>query len=114
MERGGRPEHAARVGADLAARRRQGRDAASELAGPAHGRAARRVGEFGSHGAQRSGLPLDPMFSALKLCWLLDEIDPDRSRASSGDWCMGTIDATSSARLGGEQVVEAGNASRTA
>lgn len=62
---------------------------------------------------ERSGLPLDPMFSALKLCWLLDEIDPDRSRASSGDWCMGTIDAYIVARLGGEQVVEAGNASRT-
>ncbi|MBP6653839.1 MAG: hypothetical protein KA779_01665 [Propionivibrio sp.] len=61
----------------------------------------------------RSGLPLDPMFSALKLCWLLDEIDPDRTRASSGDWCMGTIDAFLVARLGGEQVVEAGNASRT-
>jgi glycerol kinase len=62
---------------------------------------------------ERSGLPLDPMFSALKLCWLLDEIDPDRVRASSGDWCMGTIDAFLIARLGGRQVVEAGNASRT-
>ena len=62
---------------------------------------------------ERSGLPLDPMFSALKLCWLLDEIDPERTRAASGDWCMGTIDAYLVARLGGEQVVEAGNASRT-
>ena len=62
---------------------------------------------------ERSGLPLDPMFSALKLCWLLDEIDPQRTRAASGDWCMGTIDAYIVARLGGTQVVEAGNASRT-
>lgn len=62
---------------------------------------------------ERSGLPLDPMFSALKLSWLLDEIDPQRARAASGDWCMGTIDAYIVARLGGTQVIEAGNASRT-
>jgi glycerol kinase len=61
----------------------------------------------------RSGLPLDPMFSALKLCWLLDEIDPQRTRAASGEWCVGTVDAFLIARLGGEHVVEAGNASRT-
>ena len=62
---------------------------------------------------ERSGLPLDPMFSALKLCWLLDEIDPGRTRASSGDWRMGTVDAFLIARLGGDPVVEVGNASRT-
>lgn len=32
----------------------------------------------------RSGLPLDPMFSALKLAWLLDEFDPQREMARSG------------------------------
>lgn len=62
---------------------------------------------------ERSGLPLDPMFSALKLNWLLDEIDPDRTRASSGEWCVGTIDAFLVSRLGGRQLAEAGNASRT-
>lgn len=62
---------------------------------------------------ERSGLPLDPMFSALKLAWLLDEIDPQRTRAASGEWCMGTVDAFLIARLGGKPVVEAGNASRT-
>jgi glycerol kinase len=53
------------------------------------------------------------MFSALKLSWLLDQIDPQRSRARSGQWCMGTIDAFLVRRLGGRQVAEAGNASRT-
>lgn len=62
---------------------------------------------------ERSGLPLDPMFSALKLSWLLDEIDPERTRAGSGQWCMGTIDAFIVSRLGGGQLAEAGNASRT-
>lgn len=50
---------------------------------------------------ERSGLPLDPMFSALKLSWLLDEIDPQRIRAASGAWCMGTIDAFLISRLHG-------------
>ena len=61
----------------------------------------------------RSGLPLDPMFSALKLRWLLDEIDPARTAARSGAWCMGTVDAYLLARLGAEPVIEVGNASRT-
>jgi glycerol kinase len=61
----------------------------------------------------RSGLPLDPMFSALKLCWLLDRIDPQRERAASGDWCMGTVDAYLLGRLGAGAVIEVGNASRT-
>lgn len=62
---------------------------------------------------ERSGLPLDPMFSALKLCWLLDRIDPQRIQAASGAWCMGTVDAFLLARMGAEGVIEAGNASRT-
>ena len=62
---------------------------------------------------ERSGLPLDPMFSALKLCWLLDEHDVSRSRAASGAWCMGTVDAWLLACLGAEPVIEVGNASRT-
>ncbi|GFG52428.1 FGGY family carbohydrate kinase [Mycolicibacterium agri] len=60
-----------------------------------------------------SGLPLDPMFSALKAGWLLDEFDPQRDRARSGRWRIGTIDAWLLSRFGGEPVTEAGNASRT-
>lgn len=60
----------------------------------------------------RSGLPLDPMFSAVKAAWLLDRIDPDRTRAAAGDLVIGTIDSYIVSRFGGEPVVEGGNASR--
>lgn len=60
----------------------------------------------------RTGLPLDPMFSAVKAQWLLDRIDPDRTRARAGEICIGTIDSFLIYRLGGGHVVELGNASR--
>jgi glycerol kinase len=56
----------------------------------------------------RTGLTLDPMFSAPKLRWLLDTLDPGRN-----DICLGTIDAYLIARLTGQCLTEAGNASRT-
>jgi glycerol kinase len=61
---------------------------------------------------ERSGLPLDPMFSALKVRWLLDRIDPERRASRDGDLCAGTIDAWLLARLG-DDAIEVGNASRT-
>jgi glycerol kinase len=61
----------------------------------------------------RTGLPLDPMFSALKASWLLDEHDPERTRTGTGEWSVGTVDAWLLSRLGGEVVTEIGNASRT-
>lgn len=60
-----------------------------------------------------SGLPLDPMFSALKLRWLLDQIDPDRTKARAGDIRVGTIDSWLLGRLSDDHLIEAGNASRT-
>lgn len=60
-----------------------------------------------------SGLPLDPMFSALKARWLLDAVDPDRARARRGELCIGTVDAWLLHGLTGDHVVEVGNASRT-
>ncbi len=64
-----------------------------------------------------TGLPLDPMFSALKVRWLLDEHDPLRTRTASGEWCVGTVDAWLLARLcprrGAETQTEIGSASRT-
>ncbi|HSW05542.1 FGGY family carbohydrate kinase [Aquabacterium sp.] len=66
----------------------------------------------------RSGLPLDPMFSALKIRWLLDRLDPERRAARSGALRAGTIDAWLIARLGSHSGgddggIEVGNASRT-
>jgi glycerol kinase len=60
-----------------------------------------------------SGMPLDPMFSALKARWLLDTYDPDRRRSLAGELCLGTVDSWLLSRFGGEHVVEVGNASRT-
>jgi glycerol kinase len=62
---------------------------------------------------ERSGLPLDPMFSAAKMAWLLDALDPQRSQARSGAVCLGTVDSWLLWRLSGAHLIEAGNASRT-
>jgi glycerol kinase len=61
----------------------------------------------------KTGLPLDPMFSALKFQWLLDQVDPDRSRARAGEIALGTVDAWIMFALTGEHRIEIGNASRT-
>jgi glycerol kinase len=76
---------------------------------------AGRIGTRETREAVRriSGLPLDPMFSALKATWLLDACDPDRKRARAGEIALGTVDAWLLFRLGGEHVIELGNASRT-
>jgi glycerol kinase len=68
-----------------------------------HGPAVRRI----------SGLHLDPMFSAAKAAWLLDEVDPSRARSRAGELCLGTIDSWLLWHLSGEHLIEAGNASRT-
>ncbi|MHA6513582.1 FGGY-family carbohydrate kinase [Tessaracoccus sp. Z1128] len=94
--------------------------ATGEPVGPMLGwqdrRTAHRVTELAEH-ADRvraiSGLPLDPMFSALKLQWLLEAVDPDRSRSRRGELAIGTVDSWLVTRLTGEHRIEAGNASRT-
>jgi len=63
--------------------------------------------------AARTGLLLDPMFSAAKIAWLLDVYDPDRSGARTGKVKVGTIDSWLLWRLTGRHLTEAGNASRT-
>lgn len=61
---------------------------------------------------RRSGLPLDPMFSALKFAWLLENADAHR-RALDGEIAIGTVDSWLVNTLTGEHRIEAGNASRT-
>ena len=65
--------------------------------------------------ADRTGLLLDPYFSATKLKWILDEVDPDRSRAKRGELLFGTVDSWLIWKLTGGQrhVTDATNASRT-
>ena len=43
--------------------------------------------------AERTGLLIDPYFSATKLSWLLDEIPGARARAERGELAFGTVDS---------------------
>ncbi|HET7716728.1 MAG TPA: glycerol kinase GlpK [Bauldia sp.] len=63
----------------------------------------------------RTGLLLDPYFSATKLAWLLDHVKGARERAERGELAFGTIDAFLIWRLTGGKVhaTDATNASRT-
>lgn len=60
-----------------------------------------------------TGLALDPMFSALKFAWLLDQNSENRELARHGEILLGTVDSYIQFRLTGEHVIEVGNASRT-
>lgn len=68
---------------------------------------------WGEEVRSRTGLPLDPMFSALKLEWLLDQVDPNRAGCRSGRIAVGTVDSWLLFSLTGEHRIEIGNASRT-
>ena len=63
----------------------------------------------------RTGLVLDPYFSASKFRWLLNDIDGVRNRAKRGEIVAGTIDSYLLARLTGGAVhaTDVSNASRT-
>jgi glycerol kinase len=63
----------------------------------------------------KTGLVLDPYFSATKLAWLLDNVEGARPRAEAGELCFGTIDSWLVWRLtgGAAHVTDASNASRT-
>ena len=63
----------------------------------------------------RTGLVLDPYFSASKFRWLINGIDGARGRARRGEIAAGTIDAYLLARLtaGAVHATDVSNASRT-
>lgn len=65
--------------------------------------------------ADRTGLLLDPYFSATKIAWILDHVDGARPRAEAGELAFGTIDSWLLYKLTGGQVhaTDATNASRT-
>ena len=64
---------------------------------------------------RRTGLPLDPYFSATKLEWLLDSQPGLRARAEAGELAFGTVDCWLAWKLSGGKlhVTDASNASRT-
>ncbi len=65
--------------------------------------------------AARTGLVIDPYFSATKIAWILDHVPQARARAQAGELAAGTVDSfliwhlTSGRRF----VTDATNASRT-
>jgi glycerol kinase len=63
----------------------------------------------------RSGLLLDPYFSATKLAWLLASQPGLRARAETGELAFGTVDSWLAWKLtgGAAHVTDASNASRT-
>ncbi|WP_180011397.1 MULTISPECIES: glycerol kinase GlpK [unclassified Acinetobacter] len=64
---------------------------------------------------QKTGLRIDPYFSAGKLVWLLEHVDGLRELAEQGHVAFGTIDSWLIWNLtqGVEHIIEASNASRT-
>lgn len=65
--------------------------------------------------ASKTGLLLDPYFSATKLAWILNNVDGVRERAEQGELAFGTVDSFLLWRLTGGKVhaTDASNASRT-
>ncbi|TPE52724.1 glycerol kinase GlpK [Amaricoccus solimangrovi] len=64
---------------------------------------------------ERTGLLLDPYFSATKLKWLLDTVEGARARAERGDLLFGTVDCYLIWQLtdGAVHATDATNAART-
>lgn len=64
---------------------------------------------------ERTGLLLDPYFSATKIAWLLDSVDGARAAAEAGHLAFGTVDCWLLWRLTGgrRHATDATNAART-
>src|SRR5215210_8044470 len=81
-------------------------------------RTARRCQELKDEGREaairaKTGLVLDPYFSATKLEWLLQNVEGLAERSRDGRALFGTIDSWLAWNLTGEHVTDPSNASRT-
>jgi glycerol kinase len=81
-------------------------------------RTADRCGELRAAGLEplvreRTGLVVDPYFSATKIEWLLANVDGLRQRARDGRAVFGTIDSWLVFKLTGQHTTDPSNASRT-
>ena len=70
---------------------------------------------FGEEVSNRTGLVLDPYFSATKLAWILDRVEGARARAERGELAFGTVDSWLIWHLtsGRRHLTDVTNASRT-
>jgi glycerol kinase len=81
-------------------------------------RTAARCAELRGQGLEdlireRTGLVLDPYFSATKIEWLLRHVEGLGERAQRGEVVFGTVDAWLTYKLCGQAVTEPSNAART-
>ncbi len=81
-------------------------------------RTAERCAELSEQGLQplirsRTGLVLDPYFSATKMQWLLQNVDGLAQKAREGRAMLGTVDSWLAFKLTGEHVTDPSNAART-
>ncbi|MDB5799008.1 MAG: glpK [Paucimonas sp.] len=81
-------------------------------------RTARRCEELRRAGKEaavhaRTGLLLDPYFSASKLEWLLENVPGLRRRGERGELAFGTVDSWLAFKLCGRHVTDPSNAART-
>ena len=76
-----------------------------------------RLKQFGHEplAAERTGLLIDPYFSATKIAWILDNVAGARAQAERGELAFGTVDSFLIWRLTNRRshVTDATNASRT-
>ena len=65
---------------------------------------------------EKTGLRLDPYFSATKIRWILDHVENARALARNGDLCFGTVETWLVWQLTGGRAhyTDVSNASRTA
>ncbi len=70
---------------------------------------------YGDKVREKTGLPIDPYFSATKVKWILDNVPEARERAENGDLLLGTIDSWLIWKLteGKVHATDVTNASRT-
>lgn len=71
------------------------------------------LGQLDGRAAERSGLPLDPYFSAGKLAWLLANDAAVRAARDAGTLRLGTLDSFLLDRLGARFATDLSTASRT-
>jgi glycerol kinase len=62
---------------------------------------------------QRTGLLVDPYFSASKIVWLLQQVPAAAAAAAAGELRFGTVDSWLLWRLSGRHATDVSNASRT-
>lgn len=70
---------------------------------------------MGPYVREKTGLPIDPYFSATKIRWILDNVPSGQARAERGDLLFGTVDTWLLWNLTGRAVhaTDVTNASRT-